>query len=312
MLSNNFQIFLRKFLTFFFLFFFFFWITRAIQGSPIESLFGDEIPDWKKKELEVQLNLKTAWYTQATSYLSKAIHLDLGESLFLNKPVIVLIQERASTSFSFAIISEFCASILALFLTFISGKIYFSKKRNSELYFSKTLFLLQPIPIFLWAPLFIQFFGVYFKIFQFTPSTNQNSIFLSNLSAFPLAVFSFSVARGLTLFPIYRNDLFININKDFVRTAKAKGLTNSQILLRHLFPVQFKKILSISLVQISTLLLGAVLVESIFQIQGLGKLFIDSIFLRDYPLIQGFSLLFLIITLIVSLSLEILNGQKRI
>ncbi|MDQ4079073.1 MAG: ABC transporter permease [Chloroflexota bacterium] len=157
----------------------------------------------------------------------------------------------------------------------------------------------QSMPSFWVAMLVVLFFAVELRLFPVSGLGVKNAVLpIATLSFFQVAV----------LLRLFRSEILEVLSKDYIRTARAKGLPETTVLSRHVFKNAFLPVLTMAGLQLSGLVMGAVVVEPIFAWPGLGSLMVNSVFARDYPVVVGGSIVAAVVVALVNLLVDILYG----
>lgn len=300
--------------------------VRILPGDPVLLMAGERgISPERHAELLAQFGFDRPLYEQYFDYLFSALQGDLGQSLVTKNPV----WNEFFTLFPATVELSFAAIIFALAIGLPIG-MFAATKRGS--WFDQSLMGIALVgysmPIFWWGLLLIIFFSGTLgwtpvsgriSLLYFFPDTTgfmlidsllsgQKGAFSSALShlilptivlgTIPLAVF----ARQT------RSAMLEVLNEDYIRTAKAKGLSQKRIVGIHALRNALIPVITTIGLQVGVLLAGAILTETIFSWPGIGKWLIDSISRRDYPSVQGGLLLIAVIIMVVNLIVDLLYG----
>ncbi len=262
------------------LIFFSFLFLHLLPGGP----FDEEV----SLSAEVRLNLSKLWaldqsfFSQFLFYLKNLLSGNLGASMIqTNKPVIDIIYGGIAQTFFLNIFAVFIIFISS-FVTSTFGTLRPSSILNGALRFLNVIAVSLP-SLFL-GPILIYIFGFYL---HWLPTAFLKSPLHYIL---PLLTLSFRPWGQMNL--LLSNSLNETMRLDFIRTAKAKGLSSEQIVLRHAYKNSVMPILSVSGPMIVGIISGSFLVEILFSIPGLGQQFVESLNLRDYPVIMALVLLY--------------------
>lgn len=325
-----------------------FMFQRLIPGDPavamlgehateenvtrIRTQFGLDRPAFLDREALAQGDLKGFFDSQFIRYLGRLIRLDLGESIHRRIPVAETLAVRFPATFELAFLSLFIALLVGVPVGIISAS-----RRNSLLDGTTMVGSLigVSVPIFWLGIMEIMLFSV---MFSWLPSGGRlssdikleaitNFVLIDSLLTWNMAAFVDAVkhiimpAIALATIPMAiiarmtRSSMLDVLQEDYVRTAKAKGLSERLVLIKHALRNALLPVITIIGIQAGTLLSGAVLTETIFSWPGIGKWVYDGILARDYPIVQGTTLLiaviFLLINLLVDISYAMLDPRIR-
>lgn len=256
-------------------------MTHLVPGDPVDVILGDYATIEDKTALRQKLGLDLPIIQRASQYLVSVFKGDLGTSLVYTRPVTDMIIERLPATVELAILSLIVAILIAIPLGLISAV-----KQNSMIDLTAMSFAISgvAIPNFWLGPMLVLFFSLYLGWLP----VSERAGFLSYI----LPAVTMGTALAASLSRMTRNSVLDTSQEDFVRTAKAKGCSNSRVLWNHIFRNASLPLVTIVGLQFGVLLTGAVITEKIFDWPGLGSLLIESIQNRDYPLLQGCILFF--------------------
>ncbi|HLR51561.1 MAG TPA: ABC transporter permease [Candidatus Avamphibacillus sp.] len=289
-----------------------FLIVHLTPGNPAYLILGEDSSQESIEQLEIQLGLDKPLVIQFFSWLGNVLTGDLGQSVYSSEPVSQIIIDHLGPTFSLMVI----ALVLTLLIA-IPTAIFVVWKRNTVLdpTFISISLLGVSIPEFWFAMLLVLCFGVAIPIFPvagYIPFAEGalNWFYHLILPAFVLAAVEIGlVARML------RDGMLESVNQDYTRTAKAKGLKERIVLIKHVFFNALIPTTTVIGTTVAGLLGGTVIIETMFTIPGIGQLLIDSIYRRDYPVIQGVILfiaaVYVLVNLLVDLLYAVLDPRIR-
>ncbi len=280
--------------TLFILIVFMFILVRVLPGDPARLIAGLEATEEDVARIRELLGLNKPLYEQFIDYLSDIIRGDLGTSLKFETPVIEEILIRFPRTLELAIVAEIISILIAIPLGIISALKPFTKTGVTATISS---LLGSSMPIYWLGLILIYVFSVNLKIL---PSFGYGTPAHIILPAFTLA----TLLMG-NLVRITRASVLDALESNYVVTARAKGLKERIVVYRHVLKNALIPIITISGLQLGALLGGAILTESVFAWPGLGLLLLDSIYSRDYPLIQGIIIFYAIILILINLIVDI-------
>ena len=281
-------------------------ISQSMGGADEELLI----------EIRRDYGLDQPYYQQLVTYIGKVLRFDLGHSFFFNEPVSKLVLERVPATLLLVI----TAQILALLLGVVLG-VYSARKPNGILSHFVTLFALfgYSAPVFWTGILLLIAFSLQIPLF---PVAGMRDVTIEgNFWVHSIDVMKHMVLPVLTLASIFlalysrlaRATMIETLGTDFVRTARAKGLPERQVVYKHALRNSLSPVVTLAGLQFSAVVSGAVLVEAVFSWPGLGTLAFQSIIARDTPTILGilfFSALVVIIgNLLTDLALRFVDPR---
>lgn len=252
-----------------------FFVIRLSPGDPVETVLGQKATHEEIVKLKTQLGLNLPLFSQYKIFLKELAKGSLGKTIFGAKDVKGLLRERMKPTIMLAAFSVTLSALIGMFLGIIAGY----KKNKGFDKFSRiiSLFALS-FPIFSLAPLLVLFFSIKLNLFPVSEWGGLKHLFLPVLSlVIPLSAIIMRVSR---------NKYLEEIHSQWVTVIKAKGLDEMAILLRVL-KVCLPTILNIVSIQLSVVIAGTMITETIFDIPGMGSLLFDGIQNRDYPIVQG-------------------------
>ena len=287
-------------------------LLHLAPGDPASTIAGDSASSEEIENIRVKLGLNYPLYQQFAIWISHIVQGDLGVSLYSNMPVNTLIAQRLEPTASLAL----CTIVLAIALALPLGVIAAWKARSAiDRLVMAVAVMGFSTPVFLIGYGLIYVFALklhWLPVQGYTPLSEGLWPWLRSL-ILP------SIALGLLYMAliarITRASMIEVMAEDYIRTARAKGLTTPVILLRHALKNAAVPIATIVGIGIAVLISGVVITETVFNIHGLGRLTVDAIIRRDYPIIQGvillFSMIYVIINLLVDLSYSLFDPRIR-
>ena len=290
-----------------------FTISHMSKGDPAQIILGAEATEEQITELRHSLKLDRPVVEQYIDWIFGAVRGDLGDSYYTGEPVLAEVASRLVPSLRLAIMAEILAVIVAIPAGVFAAK---NKGRGLDYMLSTTSLLGLSIPNFLMSLILILVFGVAFKALPVSGYRTLKSgvgVFLKYSIAGGIGIIcAFVLALGLgqagILMRMTRSSMLEVMNTDYIKTAKAKGAKSTVILFKHALRNAFIPILTAIGQSFGTLFAGTAIVETIFNIPGVGQLVVTSITRRDYAMIQGVVLIISIMWIIINLALDILYG----
>jgi peptide/nickel transport system permease protein len=276
--------------------FFVFMMIHLVPGDPILVMLAESPTVEDRANLEEQLGLDEPLYAQYRDYMERAIHGDLGRSIRLQVPVATLIKDR----FPATLVLTVSALLLAMTFGILFGTISAVFHRTPGDYAVMLGALVGvSLPSFFLGIMLLLFFGL--KLGWLPIAGNTEGLKSLVLPAVTLAVVPLAVIARLT-----RSSLLNVLGEDYIRVARAKGLGRSKVVLRHGLRNSLIPVVTVVGVQFGTLLAGAVIVESVFAWPGIGRLLVNAVNDRDFPLVQGIVLVVSIGFVLVNLIVDVL------
>ena len=279
-------------------------ILRVLPGDPARMLLPDGAPETAVAELNRQLGLREPLIVQYGLFLRSVARGDFGQSFQYRAPALRVVLERLP-----ATVQLTAAAMLVTIAAGVSLGIVTAVLRGTRYDVAGTILAVlgQSLPNFWLGIMLILLFGV---ALRWLPTSGFASWASLVLPAVTLAAFPTALVARLT-----RSSMLEILNRDYVRTGRAKGLTEPSVVLRHALRNAAIPVLTVIGLQIGSLLGGAVITESVFAWPGMGKLIVDAIFFRDFPVVQTVLILsatvFVAINLLVDLLYTVIDPRIR-
>ncbi len=272
-----------------------FFLIHFIPGDPVEVMLGESAQAADREALREALGLNQPVLDQWINYLAHVFRLDLGISLHSRQPIVDILIERLPATLELAFVALLFALVIALPLGIIAA----IKQNSAWDRGAMTLSLLGvSIPNFLMGPLLILGFSMYLGWFPVSGREGVQSVVLPALTL--------GTAMAAILSRMVRATLLEIINEDYIRTARAKGLSPLRVIIVHALPNTLLPVITLLGMQLGALLAGAVITEIVFSWPGIGQLTIEAINTRDYPLVQSCILLVSISYVLVNAGTDVL------
>jgi peptide/nickel transport system permease protein len=281
---------------------FVFSLLYIAPGDPAAVIAGDQASPADVERIRQGLGLDRPFLIQFGSWLWNIAHGDLGTSIFTNLPVAKMIAQRIEPTFSLMAITLVLTILVAVPLGVVAAWKAGSWVDRTIMAFAVFAFSL---PVFVVGYVLAYVFALQFEwlpVQGYTPLAAGLWPWLQNLILPALALGSVYIAL---IARITRASMLEVLQQDYVRTARAKGLGQRNILFVHALKNAAVPIVTVIGIGIALLIGGAVVTESVFAIPGLGRLTIDAILRRDYPVIQGIVLLFSFLYVLVNLMVDV-------
>lgn len=268
-----------------------------VAGNPVSLLVPQNATAADIARLSHQLGLDRPLFSQYASFLGHAVHGNFGYSFVQNQPSINIVLSRFPNTVELAFGALVFALTFAIPIGILSA-IYRGKWVEHAL---KPIILVgQSMPVFWSGILLIMIFAVHWHIF---PSSGQGGIRALILPSVTLGSLSLAtIARML------RGSFLEHLNREYVRTVKAKGASTPRVLLRHVFRNAFLPVLTILGMETANLLGGAVITEEIFAWPGIGQLTVQAVQSLDFPVVEAVVLFAATIYIIANLAVDLLYG----
>lgn len=264
-----------------------FYIMYMLPGDPIKLIAGERVTPERLEELRRSWGLDKPFYIQYFYWLSHVLMGDLGISILTKQPVILLISQRLPYTLTLMGMSLVMAYVLGV----LAGVIC-ALKRDTFIdhTLSTSAIVFYSIPGFWLGIMLMLSFGYYLKLFPISGYEGPHSLVLPSLT---LALPSTAAVLRLT-----RAEMIEVLNEDYIRTAKAKGLLRNRILINHALRNALIPVVVMFFLDVPWIIGGAVVVETVFAIPGMGRLLYVSILRQDYAVVQGIVLIITLLTIV--------------
>jgi peptide/nickel transport system permease protein len=280
-----------------------FFIMQLVPGDPAVLLAGEGATQEKIAEVRHQLGLDKPLIIQYLNYVKDVAQGDLGESIRTNRPVLHEIMTRLPVTIELAAASILITIVLGMFAGVISATKQYSA---ADICLMIVALLGVSLPNFWLGLMLILYFSVKLHLF---PVAGWGSFMHVVLPALTLGTSGAAIVARMT-----RSSMLEVIRQDYIRTARAKGVKERVIVYKHALKNALIPVVTVVGLQFGSLLGGTVLTESVFAINGLGRLIVDAIRMRDLPMVQGAVLVVSVIFVLVNLAVDIVyrSLNKRI
>jgi len=267
-----------------------FLLIHVVPGDPVQQMLGEGARVEDVQQLRHVLGLDLPALTQYGRYLAGLAHGDLGRSFKYQAPVLQIIFERYPATLQLAVVA-----LLVCLAIGIPAGVLAAHRRGHAADRAVGLFTLLglAVPNFALGPVLILIFSIEFG---WLPVSGRDG-----LLNFVLPAVTLGAALAAILTRMVRSSMIEELSSDYVRTARAKGLSTRAVLFRHAFRNALIPIITILGLQFGTLLAGTIVTETIFSWPGIGRLTVQAISSRDYPLLQGCILVIAVSYVLVNL-----------
>ena len=280
-----------------------FLILRLAPGDPAAVIAGDQASPEDVEKIRKSLGLDRPFLVRFTEWSGQVLSGNLGTSMFTGLPVTELIGQRIEPTLSLMVVTLLLAIVVAIPLGVISAW-------KAGTWIDRSLMAVSvvgfSVPVFVVGYILAYVLALeldWFPVQGYTPIARGIGSWLEHLVLPAIAlgfVYIALIAR------ITRATMLEVLSQDYIRTARAKGLADGGILFLHALKNAAVPIVTVIGIGVALLIGGAVVTESVFAIPGLGRLTIDAIVRRDYPLIQGIVLMFSFVYVLVNLAIDLI------
>lgn len=281
-----------------------FLLVHLVPGDPVEVMLGESASSADRTQLRAELGLDQSVIVQFGRYLTKLAQGDFGNSIHSREPVSNMLAERLPATIRLASLALAIAITIGLPLGIIAA---LRANRWPDKLATLTSLTLSAMPHFWLGPLLMMVFALWLGWLPVSGMESQASIIL------PALTLGFGLSAILTR--MTRASLLEVLNEDFVRTARAKGLHERDVILRHAMRAALLPVVTIVGLQLGGLLAGTVITETVFGWDGVGRLLVESIEKRDYPVTQAcvlvIALIYVLVNLLTDLAYSRLDPRVR-
>jgi peptide/nickel transport system permease protein len=289
-----------------------FGLQQLLPGDPAVVLAGEDRDPNVVAYLREKLHLDEPLPVRYLYWIKGVLHGDLGESMRMQKPVLALILEKLPVTLELA-----SMAILIALLIGIPAGIISAVRRNSAWDYAANVVALWGLstPNFWLGIMLILLFSVTLGWLPASGFVSPFEDLKGNLAALIMPAFVLGNAIAAVLMRHTRSAMLQVLSSDYVRTARAKGLAERNVVLKHALRNALIPVITLGALELGTLLSGAVLTEQVFTIPGFGKLIVDAVFNRDYAVVQGVVLFtataYIVLNLFADIAYVIVNPQIR-
>ncbi len=282
-----------------------FFVIRVIPGDPALVIAGIDATQEDIQAIRAQLGTDRPLIVQYLGWLLDIVRFDFGASMISSQPVTQLILERFPITLSLAVMGIVISILIAVPLGVLSAVKRWSFWDYLGMVFSQ---MGMAIPSFWLGIMLLLILAVKIKIFPLFGSGSIRHLILPALSL--------GIARAAVLLRLTRASMVEELSKEYVITARSKGLTERMVKYKHALKNALLPVITVAGIQLGYMLGGAIIIEQVFSLPGLGRLFLFGVYQRDFPLIQGgvvfVAVIFSLINFIVDLFYSVLNPKIRI
>ncbi len=287
--------------------------VRMIPGDPARVMAGTDADAAGLEEIRAKYGLKDPIPVQYIRWAALALQGDLGRSIRTREPVASTVAKKLPITIELA-----CLAVLIALVIAIPAGVVAAVRRNTawDVFASAASLCGVSVPNFWLGIMLILFFAVrlgWLPASGFVPLWESPS---ANLQRMVMPAFVLGAALAAVLMRQTRNSMIGVLSADYIRTAYSKGLASRAVILHHAIRNSLIPVVTILGLQAGALMSGAVVTEQIFVVPGFGRLIVEAVFTRDYPLVQGVVLItassYVLINLLVDVSYSLLDPRLRI
>ncbi len=291
---------------------FVFGLQKLLPGDPILAMAGEERDPQVIEFLREKYRMNDPVWVQYITWIKGVVTGDLGISLRTNQPVTELIAQKLPVTIQLALM----ALVFALVIGIPAGILSAVKKGTITDYIANVVALSGlSIPNFWLGIMLILLVAVNWQLLPASGYVPPSEDLWLSIKTMLMPAFVLGTALAATLMRHTRSAMLGVLKSDYVRTARAKGLNERRVILKHAFRNALTPIVTLTALLFGELIAGAVLTEQIFTIPGFGKLVVDAVFNRDYAVVQGIVLVtamgFIVMNILADAAYYVLNPRLR-
>lgn len=278
---------------------FVFFLVRLVPGDPAQVMLGQRATPQRVAALNASLGLDKPIWNQYLIFLRNLARGDLGDSIRKKQPVLTVVQDRLAPTVFLTLYAMALSIVLTVPLATWAA---LNKGRWPDQLVRIFVLASLPLPAYWIGMMLLQLFAVKLRWF---PVSGWGHGFAGHLDALFLPALSLALAIASLMVRSLRNSLLDTLQADYVRTARAKGLSGRSVFVWHALRNSSMATVTVLGINLAFLIGGTTVIETVFSIPGLGQLIVRSIFDRDYPIIQGVTLAIGVMVLIINLFTDI-------
>ncbi len=278
-------------------------LTRAASGDPVAVLLGDQATAADIARVQKQYGLDQPLPTQFVIWLREVLHGNLGDSIFLQRPVTQALAERAEPTTLLTLLAVALATLIGVPCGIVSA-VY--RGRAADQGVSGLAMLGASVPSFWLGIVLIQIFAVKMGWFPVSGYGEPGAPLAERLHALLLPAITLGLLNSALITRFTRASMLDVLGEDYVRTARAKGLSEAMVVLKHALRNALVPIVTVVGLTTALMIGGAVVTETVFSLPGVGNLIVNAVLRRDYPVIQGALLVIAAIYVVINFAIDLL------
>jgi len=275
-------------------------LIRLIPGDPAKVMLGERATETSLAAMRAKLGLDKSYVTQFLIYAKQLIHFDLGDSIKYNMPVSKLLGQKLMVTLSLTLVSTLFTIILSFAPGYIAG--IFKDKLPDTIIRVIALVALS-VPTFWIGLMLLTIFAVHWKFF---PVSGWGTGILEHIRGLILPGITQAICVSAIMVRNLRNNVVDIRHSDYVDFARSKGISPLRVSTAHIIRNALIPTTTLLALRIASMLGGSIVVESVFTLPGLGALLVNAIYARDYPVVQGVVLLFVVLVMVINLATDII------
>jgi peptide/nickel transport system permease protein len=278
-------------------------LTRAASGDPISVLLGDQATAEDIARVSKEYGLDKPLPVQFAYWVREVLQGNLGQSIFLQRPVTQALWERAEPTTLLALMAVGIAAVIGIPCGIVSA-VY--RGRAVDQLFTGVAMLGASIPSFWFGIVLIQIFAVSLGWFPASGYGAPGAALAERVHSLVLPAAVLGILNSALIIRFTRASMLDVLGEDYVRTARSKGLPESSVVLKHALRNALVPIVTVLGLTVALMIGGAVVTETVFGLPGVGNLVVNAVLRRDYPVIQGALLVVAAIYVLINFSIDLL------
>jgi peptide/nickel transport system permease protein len=287
-------------------------LIHLAPGDPAAIIAGPDAPAEDVAQIRRTLGLEEPLLQQLVGWYGRLLRADLGQSIFLRKPVLDAIIDRAEPTVLLTLSAIVVSILIGVPAGVISARYHDTVTDQAFMMFALVGI---SIPNFLLGLLFVLVFGVWLAWFPVAGYVPLEDGWLKTMRSLVMPAFSLGLVQSALIARIARSSMLDVLREQYVTTGRAKGLGERAIVYKHALRNALVPTVTVIGISFAVLISGAVVVETVFNIPGLGRLIISAVLRRDYPVVQGVVLViagvYMLVNLLVDLSYIVIDPRVR-
>jgi len=280
-----------------------FFLTRLAPGDPAALMLGDQATVEDIAKLRATYGLDKPLLVQFGLWVKEIVSGNLGQSIFLQRPVTQALSERAEPTFFLALFSVSIAALIGI-PAGIASAVWRGRWLDQAL--SGLAMVAANIPSFWLGLIFIQIFAVKFGWFPVAGYGDPGAPFLLRLQHLVLPASVLGIVNSALITRFTRASMLDILSEDFIRTARSKGLAERVVIWRHAFGNALIPVITVVGLTAALLVGGAIVTETVFGLPGIGNLVVSAVLRRDYPVIQGALIVVAAVYVLINLAVDLI------
>ena len=287
-------------------------LIHLAPGDPAAIIAGPDAPADDVARIRRTLGLEQPLHLQLARWYGRLLQGDLGQSIFLRKPVLEAIVDRAEPTVLLTLSAIVVATVIGVPAGVVSARHHNTATDQAFMVFA---LLGISIPNFLLGLLFVLVFGVWLAWFPVAGYAPLEDGWLATARSLVMPAFALGLVQSALIARIARSSMLDVLREQYVTTGRAKGLAERVVVYKHALRNALVPTVTVIGISFAVLISGAVVVETVFNIPGLGRLIVSAVLRRDYPVVQGVVLviagLYMLVNLLVDLSYLLIDPRVR-